>query len=180
MGTEILNSRKKGVSAIAKQRTYTDADREQAFAEYTVLGNWELVSRKMGIPVNTLKSWWRRHPPDMDEYAEKRREVREGFIETASKAIENGAELINRRMELALKHQQELDDLLNDIPDGELTAVQKQELRTKIRSLELYKLNEISTAIGTLYDKRALAQGQSTENTTIEIKMPQDVMKYAE
>lgn len=53
---------KKGVSAIAKQRTYTDADREQAFAEYTVLGNWELVSRKMGIPVNTLKSWWRRHP----------------------------------------------------------------------------------------------------------------------
>lgn len=60
---------KKGVSAIAKQRTYTDADREQAFAEYTVLGNWELVSRKMGIPVNTLKSWWRRHPPDMDEYA---------------------------------------------------------------------------------------------------------------
>lgn len=70
--------------------------------------------------------------------------------------------------------------MLNDIPDGELTAVQKQELRTKIRSLELYKLNEISTAIGTLYDKRALAQGQSTENTTIEIKMPQDVMKYAE
>lgn len=180
MGTEILNSRKKGVSAIAKQRTYTDADREQAFAEYTVLGNWELVSRKMGIPVNTLKSWWRRHPPDMDEYAEKRREVREGFIETASRAIENGAELINRRMELALKHQQELDDLLNDIPDGELTMTQKQELRTKIRSLELYKLNEISTAIGTLYDKRALAQGQSTENTTIEIKMPQDVMKYAE
>lgn len=168
------------MSAIAKQRTYTDADREQAFAEYTVLGNWELVSRKMGIPVNTLKSWWRRHPPDMDEYAEKRREVREGFIETASKAIENGAELINRRMETALKHQQELDDLLNDIPDGELTAVQKQELRAKIRSLELYKLNEISTAIGTLYDKRALAQGQSTENTTIEIKMPQDVMKYAE
>ena len=93
------------MSAIAKQRTYTDADREQAFAEYTVLGNWELVSRKMGIPVNTLKSWWRRHPPDMDEYAEKRREVREGFIETASKAIENGAELINRRMETALKYQ---------------------------------------------------------------------------
>lgn len=104
------------MSAIAKQRTYTDADREQAFAEYTVLGNWELVSRKMGIPVNTLKSWWRRHPPDMDEYAEKRREVREGFIETASKAIENGAELINRRLELALKQQRELEELMKDIP----------------------------------------------------------------
>lgn len=171
---------KKGVSVIAKQRTYTDADREQAFAEYTVLGNWELVSRKMGIPVNTLKSWWRRHPPDMDEYAEKRREVREGFIETASKAIENGAELINRRLELALKQQRELEELMKDIPADEMTASQKQELRAKIRSLELHKLSEISTAVNTLYDKRALAQGQSTENTTIEIKMPQDVMKYAE
>lgn len=168
------------MSAIAKQRTYTDADREQAFAEYTVLGNWELVSRKMGIPVNTLKSWWRRHPPDMDEYAEKRREVREGFIETASRAIENGAELINRRMELALKHQRELEELMNDVPADEMTATQKKELLAKIRSIELHKLSEISTAIGTLYDKRALAQGQSTENTTIEIKMPQDVMKYAE
>ena len=116
----------------------------------------------------------------MDEYAEKRREVREGFIETASRAIENGAELINRRMELALKHQRELEELMNDIPADEMTATQKQELRAKIRSLELHKLSEISTAVNTLYDKRALAQGQSTENTTIEIKMPQDVMKYAE
>lgn len=114
------------MSAIAKQRTYTDADREQAFAEYTVLGNWELVSRKMGIPVNTLKSWWRRHPPDMDEYAEKRREVREGFIETASKAIENGAELINRRMETALKYQQELEGLLDEVSNDEDMTVRRK------------------------------------------------------
>jgi hypothetical protein len=152
-----------------------------AFAEYGVCGNWEMVSQKLNIPVSTLKTWWRQHPPDKDEYAEYRREVKKGFIETASKAIENGAELINRRMETALKHQQELDRLLDDVAkDDEMTATQKKELLAKIRSIELHKLSEISTAIGTLYDKRALAQGQSTENTTIEIKMPQDVMKYAE
>ena len=152
-----------------------------AFAEYGVCGNWEMVSQKLNIPVSTLKTWWRQHPPDKDEYAEYRREVKKGFIETASKATENGAELINRRMETALKHQQELDRLLDDVAkDDEMTATQKKELLAKIRSIELHKLSEISTAIGTLYDKRALAQGQSTENTTIEIKMPQDVMKYAE
>ena len=152
-----------------------------AFAEYGVCGNWEMVSQKLNIPVSTLKTWWRQHPPDKDEYAEYRREVKKGFIETASKAIENGAELINRRMETALKHQQELDRLLDDVAkDDEMTATQKKELLAKIRSIELHKLSEISTAIGTLYDKRALAQGQSTENTTVEIKMPQDVMKYAE
>ena len=152
-----------------------------AFAEYGVCGNWEMVSQKLNIPVSTLKTWCRQHPPDKDDYAEYRREVKKGFIETASKAIENGAELINRRMETALKHQQELDRLLDDVAkDDEMTATQKKELLAKIRSIELHKLSEISTAIGTLYDKRALAQGQSTENTTIEIKMPQDVMKYAE
>ena len=117
----------------------------------------------------------------MDEYAEKRREVREGFIETASRAIENGAELINRRMETALKYQQELEGLLDEVSnDEDMTVPQKKALISKIKALELHKLSEISTAVGTLYDKRALAQGQSTENTTIEIKMPQDVMKYAE
>lgn len=164
-----------------KQRKYTDADREMAFAEYGVCNNWETVSQKLNIPVSTLKTWWQRHPPDMDEYAEYRREVKKGFIETASKAIENGAELINRRMETALKYQQELEGLLDDVSnDEDMTVPQKKALISKIKALELHKLSEISTAVGTLYDKRALAQGQSTENTTIEIKMPQDVMKYAE
>ena len=40
-------------------------------------------------------------------------------------------------------------------------------------------VNHLTTVIGTLYDKRALARGESTEKTTIEIKLPEGVDEYA-
>ena len=103
-----------------------------------------------------------------------------GQRKSLEEKIQAKQELINALNIRIESEQRELEELMKDIPADEMTASQKQELRAKIRSLELHKLSEISTAVNTLYDKRALAQGQSTENTTIEIKMPQDVMKYAE
>lgn len=40
--------------------------------------------------------------------------------------------------------------------------------------------NQLTTVIGTLFDKRALAEGDSTENVTIEIKLPEGCEEYAE
>lgn len=41
-------------------------------------------------------------------------------------------------------------------------------------------LNQLTTAIGTLYDKRALARGESTENQSVTIKLPEGMNEYAE
>ena len=41
-------------------------------------------------------------------------------------------------------------------------------------------LHHLTTAIGTLYDKRALAKGESTENTKITFDLPQEVNEFAE
>ena len=41
-------------------------------------------------------------------------------------------------------------------------------------------VNHLTTVIGTLYDKRALARGESTERTTVEIKLPEEVKMYGE
>lgn len=40
-------------------------------------------------------------------------------------------------------------------------------------------VNHLTTVIGTMYDKRALSQGESTENTKLEIKLPEEVTEYA-
>lgn len=40
-------------------------------------------------------------------------------------------------------------------------------------------VNQLTTAIGTLYDKRALARGESTGNTVVEIKLPDGADAYA-
>lgn len=39
---------------------------------------------------------------------------------------------------------------------------------------------DLSTIIGTMYDKRALAVGDTTENTKIEFKLPKELNDYAE
>lgn len=41
-------------------------------------------------------------------------------------------------------------------------------------------INHLTTVIGTLYDKKALADGNSTENVSVEIKLPHEVNEYAE
>lgn len=39
--------------------------------------------------------------------------------------------------------------------------------------------NQLTTVIGTLYDKRALDQGKTTNNLAIEIKLPEGAEEYA-
>ena len=45
---------------------------------------------------------------------------------------------------------------------------------------EKIPVNNLSTIIGTLYDKRALAKGESTENNSITISMSEDIKRLAE
>lgn len=40
-------------------------------------------------------------------------------------------------------------------------------------------VNQLTTAIGTLYDKRALALGESTDNRKVEIRLPEGFDEYA-
>ena len=55
---------------------------------------------------------------------------------------------------------------------------EKRRLVAQIRMLQVQKISDITTAIGTLYDKRALAQEDSTEGFTF--KLSDEVMEYAE
>ena len=40
-------------------------------------------------------------------------------------------------------------------------------------------VNQLTTVIGTLFDKRALAEGTSTDNVTVSIKLPEGIEEYA-
>ena len=53
-------------------------------------------------------------------------------------------------------------------------------LERAIDEEEYIPVNQLTTAIGTLYDKRALARGESTENTKITFDLPPEVSDYAE
>lgn len=63
---------------------------------------------------------------------------------------------------------------------SELIDLAFDKLRTKLEGDDDIPANHLTTVIGTLYDKRALAKGESTQNTHIEFKLPKEVDDYAE
>lgn len=69
----------------------------------------------------------------------------------------NFSEKADRVIDKAMKRlEREIDDENKDIP-----------------------VNHLTTVIGTLYDKKALADGTATENVAVEIKLPPGVDEYA-
>ena len=47
----------------------------------------------------------------------------------------------------------------------------KKMLVSKIVGMQLYSLKELAVTLGTMYDKRNLAEGKSTENTKLDVNI---------
>ena len=72
--------------------------------------------------------------------------------------------LIEKRINTATKNQEDFDELISLIDDADISTQQKKNIANKISKMQLNNLSEVTTALGTLYDKRALAQGKPTAN----------------
>lgn len=169
---------------MARGKKYPDEIKEKAYLMYATCTNIEEVSRALNVPASTLSGWLKAKARDSpDEFEELRSKKKRDFIEQSSSIIDKGMILLDRRFERALKQETELDMLLDEIftaDKDEISVAERKNLIAKIRSLQLYDVKSITTAIGTLYDKRALAKGENTENVKVEFKLPKDMMKYAE
>ena len=79
------------------------------------------------------------------------------FTKLCAEKREMFSKMADRLIEKAAKRlEKELDNENKDIP-----------------------VNHLTTVIGTLYDKKALADGESTQNVSVEIKLPPGVEEYA-
>ena len=80
------------------------------------------------------------------------------FKELCDEKREEFSKMASRLIEKAAKRlEKELDDEFEKIP-----------------------VNHLTTVIGTLYDKRALAEGSATDNVAVHIKLPEGIDEYAE
>lgn len=77
---------------------------------------------------------------------------------------------------LCIDKKEEFVDKATRIIDKALNRLEKSLDDDK----EKIPANNLSTVIGTLYDKRALAQGESTINNTITINMSKEAKELAE
>ena len=138
----------------------------KVMTSWAVTNNYSETARALGMAESTIRKIVSDNK-DKDEFAELCDKKKKDFADKATVIINKGLELIDRRLSLALDKQDELDQLIHEIEqcgDDELTYQQKLTAINLIRETQMQKIKDITTAVGTLYDKRALAQGDSTQN----------------
>lgn len=148
---------------------------------WVITNNFKETARNLGIPVTTVKSIVDNNI-NKPEFVKLRNEKMNEFSRSASEIIQKGLTLLNKRLDRAIASEEDLDVLIDEIfatDKEELSQDEKNKLVAKIKVLQLQDIRAITTAIGTLYDKKALADGNATENVAVEVKLPPGVEDYA-
>ena len=137
----------------------------EAIASYALTNSYNATAKECGISDKTVKKIIENNPK---KYEEKK----ELFSERANRIINKSLDLIEDRIDTARESQEELEEIIQmvwDVDKKELNETQKKMIVNKISKMQLNSLSELTTAMGTLYDKRALSLGEPTNNEKMTI-----------
>lgn len=156
---------------------------------YKVMVSWSLTqsfaetARELGMPETTVEKIVKDHK-DEKEFAELCAENKEWFKSSAERILRKSTTLLERKLDRALYDEAQLDALIDDIfknavSEEGISPEHRKALIKTLSSMQLYDIKALSTVIGTTFDKKALAEGDATENVKVEIKLPKDADEYA-
>ena len=159
---------------------YSEETKEIAKNVYASLKNFAKTAKEVGVSEATIRNWAKAWEVD-PEFKKLCDDKKEDFAEKAQEIIDSGLQLLKKRFDRALDFEDEMDEALQEIIDnGKMSKPTIKRITGEFMTLKLQRVSEITTAIGTLYDKRALSKGETTENTNITFDMPQEVEKIAD
>lgn len=139
-----------------KGKKYSPEIVEQALALLAIDDNVADVAKQLNLPESTIREWAKQSKDDLDAIRnQKKRE----FVNNAWRIIEKANKLLEKKLDVALKNQGELDELLAKMR-GELDY---KKLAEKVKAIKIDNLSSLTTAIGTLYDKQALCNREETQ-----------------
>ena len=152
------------------------------------------TARKMGLPKSTVATWKKRfeseEPPVQgvgDEQARTQKgagarvgdgrtngptfeELRtfnqERFIADAGEIVAGAQSLIKYNLEKAFEQREKIDKVIDLLAERGSVLTDKELRKVLLTLLELKTpdIGKLSSVMGTMYDKRALARGEPTEN----------------
>lgn len=168
-GVELIKSRNKVVIDMPRGQKTSPEVVYQIMTSWAITDNYKETARELGMPVNTVKGIVERNK-NKEEFVKVLTQKKADFAERASDIIDKGMELLEKRFDRALEHEDDLDELIDEIfasDKSEISQDDKMRLVNKIRHLQMQDTRAITTAIGTLYDKRALAKGEVTSKVEV-------------
>jgi hypothetical protein len=160
---------------MAQGSKYTDEQKEKALALLATEPDIKKVISMTTIPRTTLQAWKAEAivTGENENFVKLRQERKAEFVANSWRSIEKALQLAERRLDRALNQEEELDVLIDEIQmtnKEEMSQEAKNALISKIRALQIQTIKDISTFVGTMYDKQALANGDVTSKSEIDIK----------
>lgn len=131
------------------------------------------TARQLDLPQTTVEKIYKENK-NKEEFVKLCDEKKEEFVERATRIINKATNLMEKRIDLADEHEDELEEIIEEIwmtDKKEMNETKKKALVSKIAGMQLYSLKELAVTIGTMYDKRALAKGDSTVNNKFEVEI---------
>lgn len=174
----------KGGVRIMNEIKYTFEDKERVYALYATGMAGREIARQLDIPQTTVVRWIK-ETRTSGEPCEPQTVVNQDgskktidleamrtakkveFINSAWALITKSLQLADKRITRALEKEAELDALIDEIGAEDMNDKQKSALISKLRELQIQGVRELSTLIGTMYDKAALASGDSTSKVDV-------------
>lgn len=148
------------------------------------------VSRKLKVPESTVRGWRKRFEAEdaeareaqnnaqnsgggkellsyytSENFAELRAQKKREMIERAWRIIEKAQAKVERELDRAIEREGQIDEALFLLGTmGENLSVAEQKRCFKVLSeMQMSDIGKLSTVMGTMYDKQALAIGEETE-----------------
>ena len=154
---------------VARGKKTSTEDIYNVIASWASTGSYSETARDLNMPQSTVEKIVKDNK-DKPEFVKLCDEKKKRFAEKASSIIDKGMLLLERRLARAIESEEALDILIDEIfasDKKEISHEEKKALISKVRALELYDIKALTTAIGTLYDKRALSEGAPTERVDV-------------
>ena len=122
------------------------------------------IAKETKLPDSTVH-YIKKDVMGTDEFEEVRRIKKEEFISQAWETVQKALKLADKRFSKALDDEQAIENLIDAVQDHELTQAEKKTLVTRLNGLQMTNIRDIAIAMGTIYDKQALASGEPTQIT---------------
>ena len=148
-----------------------NATKIKIMTSYALTNSYNATAKEFEMSENTVKRIILNNKEEFAKISEQKKVL---FKDKANLIIDKALRLLDKRIDKALHNEEELEELIdlvfkaNDPENNEeLTRKEKIDIAKKISRLELNNLSEITTSLGTLYDKVRLAEGKSTGNINV-------------
>ena len=162
-----------------KRRAPEDIERD-VLAGWAVYKTYAGAAREAGCSPGTAKKIILAHEGDR-AYQETVQVTQAALAERIEGLLDKALVLFDRKIMRALEGEDVLEAAIREISDDDsLKGGVRADVLAKLRAAEIHRLSDVTTAIGTLYDKRALARGEATENTRVTVDLPEEMNEYAE